>query len=145
MSRVDIPLTGVIDEGPSPAPTGPVMPPVTHHDCSATADEHIGELCFFSEIGALYAICRVESARERNEILEIQLELCAVANRSRAFHHVSIGQRIGVSCRREGWNQIWLLFPLGTQDLDEAMAGVRELRPSSEHWTWKVANPPAAD
>jgi len=105
------------------------------------------EFCFYSEARALYAVGRVTSTQLKDEILDITIELYAVAERGLGFkHRLDKDTSIEVSCRPEGgWNQLWMLFPLGTNDLDEAIRRVAEVRPSSERWTWQKTGPSRAD
>ncbi len=70
---------------PPPSYTLPMPGELHYSDRSSRADEHMDEFCFYSEIRALYAICRVHSVTDDDGMLRIELELCAVANRSRAF------------------------------------------------------------
>lgn len=116
-------------------------------DRSFATDQHMDEFCFYSEARALYAVVRVRSIRDEAGLMRVVFELCAVANRGLAFKTcLPEGTTIEVSCRRGGgWNQVWTLFPLGTNDLDDAILRVGEVRPSSKGWTWRRAEPPGTD
>ena len=112
-------------------------------DRSSAADQHMDEFCFYSEARALYAVGRVTSTQIKDGMLHVTIGLYAVAERGLGFkQRLDKGTSIEVSCRREGgWNQVWMLFPLGTNDLDEAIRRVAEVRPSSKRWTWQKTGP----
>ena len=105
-------------------------------DVSSDAQLHPGRLYFYHEVPGVYLLVRLVEHDEIDGLLCLTLTVLAAGHRKGRPAYPTPRQIEVDTQRTGGWNQIWMLYLLQSETLDEALAELKEERPQTRRLSW---------